>query len=58
MLVAPLASKQLACENTIEACGTPTKKLQGDQDLISMPKLLEGGMGFGRMEYHCHFSRN
>jgi hypothetical protein len=30
MLVAPLTSKQLGCKNTIEACGTPTKKLQGD----------------------------
>jgi hypothetical protein len=54
MLVAPFTSKQLGCENTIEARGTPTKKLQGDLDLISMLKLLEGGMGCGRMVYHHH----
>jgi hypothetical protein len=58
MLVAPLASKQLGCENTIEACGTPTKRFKGDKDSISMPKLLEGGMGFGGMEYHRHLSRS
>jgi hypothetical protein len=58
MLVALLTSKQLGCKNTIEACGTPTKKFQGDQNSISMPKLLEGGMGSGGMEYHRHMSRS
>jgi hypothetical protein len=47
MLITFLTSKQLGCKNTIKAWGTPTKKLQGDPDLISMPKLLKGGMGSG-----------
>ncbi len=45
MLAALLTSKQLGCMNTIEAWGTPTTNLQGDLNLISMPKLLEGARG-------------
>jgi hypothetical protein len=30
----------------------PNKKLQGDLDSLSMPKLLEGGMGLEGMGYH------
>jgi hypothetical protein len=57
MLVAPFASKQLGCENIIEAWGTLIKKLQGDFSSISMPKLLKGGMGSKGMEYHHHPSK-
>jgi hypothetical protein len=32
----------------------PNKKIQGDLDSISVPKLLEGGMGCGGMGYHHH----
>jgi hypothetical protein len=53
MLVEPLASKQLGCKNIIEVWVSQTKKLQGDLDLISMPKLLEGDMGPRGMRYHC-----
>jgi hypothetical protein len=58
MQVAPFISKQLGCENTIDAWGTPTKKLQGDLYLISMPKLLEGGMGPRKMGYYHHPSKS
>ncbi len=58
MLITPFALKQLWCNKTIEAQVTPTKKLKGDSYLISMPKLLEGGMGLGGMGYHHRFSRS
>jgi hypothetical protein len=45
MLPTPLASKQLGYENIIEAWKTITTKLHEDLDSISMPKLLESGMG-------------
>jgi hypothetical protein len=58
MLAALLTSKQLGCMNTIEAWGTPTTNLEGDLNLISMPKLLEGGMGVGGMGHHCCHLKN
>ncbi len=43
----------------IKAWGTPTKKFEGDLDLISTPKLLlEGGKGLGRMGHYCHHLKN
>jgi len=51
MLATPFALKQLGCKNIIEACGARTKRFQGDPDLISMPNLLERGMGHGGMVY-------
>jgi len=51
MLATPFALKQLGCKNIIEACGARTKRFQGDPDLISMPNLLERGMGHGGMGY-------
>jgi hypothetical protein len=58
MLVASFASKQLGCENIIKAWGTLMKKLQGDFNSISMPKLLERGMGFKGIGYHHHPSKS
>jgi hypothetical protein len=44
--------------NTIEAWGTPTTNLEGDLNLISMPKLLVGGKGVGGMGHHCCHLKN
>jgi hypothetical protein len=59
MPTSPLTSKPLRCANTIKVWGAPTKKLEGDLDLISKPKLLlEGGKGLGRMGHYCHHPKN
>jgi len=58
MLVTPFALKQLGCTNRIEIWGTPTKKFQGDPNLIFTSKLLEDGKGLGGMEHHRLHPRN